>query len=106
MLSHWIVRYLFHKIKKYINTKCYTISLISPISLIQIHKQELRTVHFAINSWMCSVNSSTKLAFEFSSLVPDRLQLTDNEEDERVGKVLIQRQLDHISAELQEASGL
>lgn len=52
------------------------------------------------------MNSSTKLAFEFSSLVPDRLQLTDNEEDERVGKVLIQRQLDHISAELQEASGL
>lgn len=32
--------------------------------------------------------------------------LTDDREDEGVGEVLIQRELHHISAELQEASGL
>lgn len=32
--------------------------------------------------------------------------LTDHREDERVGEVLIQREFDHVSAQLQETSGL
>lgn len=35
-----------------------------------------------------------------------RLKLTDDGEDESVGEVLVQRQLHHVPAELQEPSGL
>lgn len=35
-----------------------------------------------------------------------RLKLTDDGEDERVGEVLVQRQLHHVPAKLQETSGL